>query len=130
MKKLRVMLLEDETFTRQTIRTALEQNNIKVVFDTDQVALAIEYATNNPLDVAVCDYNLGKGPNGIDAANALRRIHEGLGIILLTAFLNPRQLESKISKLPRGSKYLIKHTVTDIGVLVREIQAVGRPQGG
>ena len=129
MKKLRVMLLEDEIFTRQTIRTALEQNNVKVVFDTDQVALAIDYATKNSFDVAVCDYNLGKGPNGIDAANALRRIQDDLGIILLTAFLNPRQLESKISKLPRGSKYLIKQTVTDIGVLIREIEAVGRPQG-
>jgi DNA-binding NarL/FixJ family response regulator len=129
MKKLRVMLLEDETFTRQTIKTALEQNDIQVVFDTDQVALAIEYASENPLDVAVCDYNLGKGPNGIDAANALRRLQEDLGIVLLTAFLNPRQLESKMSKLPRGSKYLIKHSVTDIGVLVREIEAVAGRSG-
>ena len=123
MKKLRLMLIEDETFTRATIKTALEQQGLKILFDTATVSEAIDFAGKNKLDAAVIDYNLGSGPNGIDVANALRDLQPNLGIILLTAFLNPRQLEAKMSKLPVGSKYLIKHTVTDIGVLVREIES-------
>ena len=116
------MLIEDEAFTRATIRTALEQQGLRILFDTDKVSEAIDFAKTNKLDAAVIDYNLGSGPNGIDVANALRELQPSIGIVLLTAFLNPRQLEAKISKLPVGSKYLIKHTVTDIGVLVREIE--------
>ena len=41
----------------------------------------------------------------------------------MTAFLNPTQLPTLLTKLPRGSKYLIKHSVSEISVLVREIEA-------
>ena len=121
MKKTKVILIEDEEFTRTTIRTALTQQGLDIVFDTDRVSAAIEFAKRNEIDAAVIDYNLGNGPTGIDAANALRKNDPELGIVLLTAFLNPLQLESKMAKLPRGSKYLIKHSVSEIGVLVREI---------
>ena len=123
MKKTKVILIEDEEFTRTTIRTALTQQGLDIVFDTDRVSAAIEFAKRNEIDAAVIDYNLGNGPTGIDAANALRKNDPELGIVLLTAFLNPLQLESKMAKLPRGSKYLIKHSVSEIGVLVREIEA-------
>jgi DNA-binding NarL/FixJ family response regulator len=123
LKKTKVILIEDEEFTRTTIRTALTQQGLDIVFDTDRVSAAIEFAKRNEIDAAVIDYNLGNGPTGIDAANALRKNDPELGIVLLTAFLNPLQLESKMAKLPRGSKYLIKHSVSEIGVLVREIEA-------
>jgi len=123
LKKTKVILIEDEEFTRTTIRTALTQQGLDIVFDTDRVSAAIEFAKRNEIDAAVIDYNLGNGPTGIDAANALRKNDPELGIVLLTAFLNPLQLESKMAKLPRGSKYLIKHSVSEISVLVREIEA-------
>ena len=123
MKKTKVILIEDEEFTRTTIRTALIQQGLDIVFDTDRVSAAVEFAKRNEIDAAVIDYNLGNGPTGIDAANALRKNDPELGIVLLTAFLNPLQLESKMAKLPRGSKYLIKHSVSEISVLVREIEA-------
>ena len=68
-------------------------------------------------------YNLGAGPNGIDAANGLRKIDRNIGFVLMTAFLNPTQLPTLLTKLPSGSKYLIKHSVSEISVLVREIEA-------
>ena len=127
MKKLKIMLIEDELFTRKTIQAALEQNNFKIAFETDQVSAALEFAQNNTLDAVVVDYNLGSGPNGIDAANALRKLQPTIGVVLLSAFLNPRQLQSKMAKLPPGSRYLIKHAVTDISVLVNEINEVVAP---
>ena len=43
--------------------------------------------------------------------------------MLLTAFLNPAELDTKISQLPAGSRYLVKHSVSDIKILVKEILA-------
>ena len=120
-KKSRVMMVEDDEFTRSTIKTALINKGMDIVFDTASVKEAMEYARNNRPEVAVLDYNLGKGPNGIDLANQLRRIQPDIAIVLLTAFLDPAQLDKRIAELPEGSRYLIKHSVTKIDVLIEEI---------
>lgn len=114
-------MVEDDEFTRATVKSALESKGMNIVFDTASVKDAIDFAKNNRPEVAVLDYNLGKGPNGIDLANQLRRFQPGIAIVLLTAFIDPAQLDKKIAELPIGSKYLIKHSVTKIEVLVDEI---------
>ena len=119
--KLNVMLVEDDDFTRSTVKSALQGQGLNIVYDTALVKEGIEFAKKNRPDVAVLDYNLGKGPNGIDLANQLRKMQPEIGIVLLTAFLNPAELDSKISQLPAGSRYLVKHSVSDIKILVKEI---------
>jgi CheY-like chemotaxis protein len=119
--KLNVMLVEDDDFTRSTVKSALIGQGLNIVYDTALVKEGIEFAKKNRPDVAVLDYNLGKGPNGIDLANQLRKMQPEIGIVLLTAFLNPAELDSKISQLPAGSRYLVKHSVSDIKILVKEI---------
>ena len=114
-------MVEDDEFTRSTIKTALINKGMDIVFDTASVKEAMEYARNNRPEVAVLDYNLGKGPNVIDLANQLRRIQPDIAIVLLTAFLDPAQLDKRIAELPEGSRYLIKHSVTKIDVLIEEI---------
>lgn len=114
-------MVEDDEFTRSTIKTALINKGMNIVFDTASVKDAMEFARNNRPEVAVLDYNLGKGPNGIDLANQLRRIQPDIAIVLLTAFLDPAQLDKRIAELPEGSRYLIKHSVTKIDVLIDEI---------
>jgi DNA-binding NarL/FixJ family response regulator len=115
------MLVEDDEFTRSTIKAALENQGLKIVYDTALVKDGIEFAKKNRPDIAVLDYNLGRGPNGIDLANQLRKIQPSIGIVLLTAFLNPSELDAKIALLPPGSRYLVKHSVSNIKVLVNEI---------
>ena len=119
--KLNVMLVEDDDFTRSTVKSALVGQGLNIVYDTAFVKEGIEFAKKNRPDVAVLDYNLGKVPNGIDLANQLRKMQPEIGIVLLTAFLNPAELDSKISQLPAGSRYLVKHSVSDIKILVKEI---------
>jgi len=119
--KLKVMLVEDDEFTRATVKSALQGQGLNIVYDSASVKDGIEFAKQNRPDVAVLDYNLGKGPNGIDLANQLRRMQPEIGIVLLTAFLNPAELDTKISQLPAGSRYLVKHSVSNIKVLVKEI---------
>ncbi len=120
--ELSVLMVEDDDFTRKTVKSALVGQGINVIFDTSNVKDAIEYAKTNVANVAVLDYNLGKGPNGIDLANQLRIIQPNIAIVLLTAFLDPAQLDKRVAELPAGSRYLIKHSVTKIDVLIDEIE--------
>ena len=126
---LRIMLVEDDDFTRSTLRTALETQGLDIVYDAGTVKGGLEGAKSLRPDVAVLDYNLGKGPNGIDLANQLRKFQPSIGIVLLTAFLNPTELDSKISQLPLGSRYLVKHSVNKIEVLVKEITEAAKYKG-
>jgi CheY-like chemotaxis protein len=119
--KLNVMLVEDDDFTRSTVKSALQGQGLNIIYDTAFVKDGVEFAKKNRPDVAVLDYNLGKGPNGIDLAIQLRKMQPEIGIVLLTAFLNPAELDTKIARLPAGSRYLIKHSVSNINVLVKEI---------
>jgi CheY-like chemotaxis protein len=121
VSKLQIMLVEDDEFTRSTVKSALMGQGLNIVYDTAFVKDGVEFAKKNRPDVAVLDYNLGKGPNGIDLAIQLRRIQPEIGIVLLTAFLNPAELDAKLSQLPPGSRYLLKHSVSNIKVLVDEI---------
>jgi DNA-binding NarL/FixJ family response regulator len=117
----KVMLVEDDDFTRKTIKESLMQSGIEIVHDTNTVIDAINFAKKYLPDIAIVDYNLGNGPNGIDLANQLRKMQPEIGIILLTAYLDPMQLASKVLLLPPGSRYISKHDVTDIAVLISEI---------
>ena len=123
MSATRIILIEDDDLTRTTIESALNKKGLDVLFSTASISEALIFARKNSPQAAVIDYNLGAGPNGIDAANGLRKIDRNIGIVLMTAFLNPTQLPTLLTKLPRGSKYLIKHSVSEISVLVREIEA-------
>ena len=123
---LRIMLVEDDDFTRATLRSALIAQGLDIVHDVGTVKGGLESAKSLRPDVAVLDYNLGKGPNGIDLANQLRKFQPSIGIVLLTAFLNPAELDTKISQLPQGSRYLVKHSVNKIEVLVKEINEAAK----
>ncbi len=121
LSQISVMMVEDDETTRNVIKNSLLKNKINVVFDTAFVKDALNFAKQNRPEVAVLDYNLGPGPNGIDLANQLRKFQPQIGIVLLTAFLDPTQLKKRISELPKGSTYLIKHDVVDIQVLIDAI---------
>lgn len=118
-----IMMVEDDEYTRSTVKSALISKGLNIVYDTSTVKDAIQFAMSHRPQVAVLDYNLGKGPNGIDLANQLRKIEPSIAIVLLTAFLDPAQLDKRVSELPPGSRYLIKHNVTKIEVLIQEIEA-------
>jgi len=121
MQRVRVMLVEDDSFTRTTMKAALQLQGVEIVHDTASVASAMQVASSIKPDAAVLDLDLGKGPNGIDLALGLRRILPKIGIVLLTGFYDPRFLDPKIATLPPGSRYLVKRDIHEIEKLHEEI---------
>jgi DNA-binding NarL/FixJ family response regulator len=121
MQRVRVMLVEDDAFTRTTMKAALQLQGIEIVHDTASVASAMKVASVIKPDAAVLDLDLGNGPTGIDLALGLRRILPKIGIVLLTGFYDPRFLNPRIAKLPSGSRYLVKRDIHEIEKLHHEI---------
>jgi len=120
---LKVMVVEDDDFTRATVKAALENRGFQSVFDTAKASKALNFAKETKIDIALLDYNLGKGPNGIDLANELRTLQPTVAIILLTAFVSTSHFEMRLAELPSGSRIVIKNSVNKIEILVEEIKS-------
>ena len=117
-----VMVVEDDSFTRSTLCTALTSLGIKIVAETGSIKDAISLAREHKPDACLIDLDLGKGPTGIDLAYALRKLKIDIGIVFLTTYDDPRFLRSNMSVLPGGAEYLVKKSVKDILVVVSTLQ--------
>jgi len=122
MSRIRVMVVEDDDFTRSTVVSALQIQGVDVICQTGSIGPAMRLAQELKPDAVIVDLDLGAGPTGIDLAIALRRKFARMGIVILTTFEDPRLLNPKIPDPPTGTEYLIKRTVGDIELLYKGIQ--------
>lgn len=122
----RVIIVENDIFTRTTLATALSANNIEVLAVAENASGAIRAALDHNPDVAILDLDLGPGPSGIDIAYALRADRPTLGIVFVTSYKDPRLAAMYLPPLPQGASYIDKNSLEDFNVLVTEILAVTR----
>lgn len=106
----RVILVEDNSFTRSTVAAGLSAEGCTVhSVATAREAMAI--AADSSPACAVIDLHLGRGPSGIDVAHGLRERDPGIGIVMLTSFADPRLLSDDQQELPPGTVYAVKNEV-------------------
>jgi DNA-binding NarL/FixJ family response regulator len=110
----KILILEDNDFTRGLLVTSLTASGFEVALSGKTALLAIEGVKKHDIEVALLDLDLGHGPSGIDVALALRKVNPLLGIVFLTTFQDPRLSQSRSLELPIGSRYLVKSQSTDI----------------
>jgi len=112
----RVLVVEDDGFTRMLLRGQLEQLGYEVVADTGAAAEALDAAISLRPDVALLDLDLGRGPTGIDVAYGLRRQLPTIGLVMLTSYADTRLIGEQRG-LPPGGLALVKRTLEDATIL-------------
>ncbi len=117
----RVLLVDDDPFTRMMLTTTLNTLGYKVVGDAPSAASALRMARDLRPTVAVLDLDLGEGPTGIDVAHGLRNVNPAIGIVMLSTYEEPRLMGHNQPPLPEGSLYLVKKTVIDPAILDRAV---------
>ena len=117
----RVLVVEDDDFTRTTLAGALAHAGYEIVGAVGDAGNAVGRVTALLPDCAVLDLDLGPGPTGIDIAHGMRRALPALGIVILTSFSDPRLLSTSLKDLPLGASYVVKQSLTDLGILVAAI---------
>lgn len=127
MAVVKVLLIEDEAFTRSLLSAALA-GPILDIHSGVSAKYALDTAASNPIDVAVLDLDLGGGPSGIDIAHALRQQHPHMGLVLLTSYSDPRLSSAQERALPLGTRYITKSSLDDLNQLITVIlQAKSEP---
>lgn len=120
---LRILLVDDDPFTRVTLTSTLRDLGCVVVADADSVTSALRRAREVTFDAAIIDLDLGEGPTGIDLARGLRRFNGDVPIVMLSTYAEPRLIGVNAPELPPGVIYLMKGSVTTPDVLGRALAA-------
>jgi len=128
MTSKRVLIVDDDPFTRVTVTGTLSGLGYEVVAQAGSVAETMSLSADTPVDIAVLDLNLGEGPTGIDLARALRREHPDIGIVMLSTYEEPRLMGNNLPALPEGSVYVVKRAITEPGILERALQIASDPE--
>lgn len=116
---LRVLLVEDDSFTRQLIANNLSQQGFKVS-SCATASAAIELIASNDPHVVVSDLDLGKGASGVDLLRLINREFPWIGLVALSAHSTSMLVGS--GELPEGIPYLVKSAIKDlseIGATIR-----------
>ncbi len=114
---LKVLVLEDDPFTRLSVVSALRHFGFNVVVEEADPASALEKASLSNPEVAMLDLHLGQGATGLDVAKELRRVNPRIGIVMLTSFEDPRLLGPSLPPVPRGTVYLTKRSIQNLTLL-------------
>lgn len=108
MKNARLILVEDDPFTRATLGDALALHGYDIRARVATAFDAIEAQRIHSPQVALLDLDLGVGASGIDVAIALREQNPTIGIVFLTTYKDPRLINSNMPNLPEGAIFLNK----------------------
>jgi two-component system nitrate/nitrite response regulator NarL len=110
--QIRLLIVEDDTFTRTTLQATLQHLGYQVSA-AENVRKAIHILANERIDAAVIDLDLGAGPNGLDLIRILEERNPEIAIVLLTSFVDPRLLETRGNPLPERCIYVLKQSLSD-----------------
>lgn len=122
---MRVVIADDTMLTRQGIAGVLADGGVEVVAAVGDPESLIREVDRTRPDAAVVDIRMPPThtDEGIQATARLRAAHPALGVLLLSAYVDPEYAVQLLEEHPGGIGYLLKDRVSD-GVLL--VDALGR----
>jgi DNA-binding NarL/FixJ family response regulator len=128
---LSAVLADDDRLTAISLAESLERHGVKAVAVAHSAGDAVTEVLGKRPDVVITDLDFGPGPTGIDVAIQARRVLPRIGVVIVTAYQDPRLLASSLPDAPLGTVYLVKQQLsspTQVADAARE--AVARAATG
>jgi DNA-binding NarL/FixJ family response regulator len=126
---LRVVFAEDNYLVRQGVTSLLtEVEDIDVVAVASDLASLLESVAEASPDVVLTDIRMPPTHTneGIQAARQIRSRHPGVGVVVLSQYVEEDYVFELLADGVAGLGYLLKERVTDLDELVRALTEVAR----
>jgi DNA-binding NarL/FixJ family response regulator len=126
---LRVVFAEDNYLVRQGVTSLLtEVEDIDVVAVASDLASLLESVAEASPDVVLTDIRMPPTHTneGIEAARQIRSRHPGVGVVVLSQYVEEDYVFELLANGVAGLGYLLKERVTDLDELVRALTEVAR----
>ena len=120
-KTIRVLLVEDDDFTRNVVREMLVASGIEV-HPVSSVAQAIESLDDFDPHVVLTDLDLGHGPDGGDLLTKISEERPWIGMVIMTAHASPELAINDAARIPENAGYIVKSELHSIQNLIRLIE--------
>ena len=120
-KGFKVMLVEDEEFTRNMVAEMLTTSGV-TVSSVDTVAKAIATIDSFDPHVVLTDLDLGHGPDGADLLLKVFKDRPWTGMVIMTAHASPELAISDASRIPDPTVYIVKSEIKSIANLLLAIE--------
>ena len=129
-RPLRVAIAEDNVLLREGIARLLTEAGFEIVGQSSTADdLLLKVRSYHP-DVAIVDIRMPPThtDEGLRAAKTIREQHPGVGVLVLSEYLEPAYAMEVISDNAEGVGYLLKQRVSELGEFSSAVQRVA--EGG
>jgi DNA-binding NarL/FixJ family response regulator len=129
-QRVRVIVGEDQSFVREGIVRVLDDGDFDVVGTAADARELIRLADAYQPDVVVADIQMPpeNSDDGLRAALAIRAAHPGVGILVLSQFLEDAYALALVADGAQGVGYLLKEKVGDLRMFTDAVRRVA--EGG
>jgi DNA-binding NarL/FixJ family response regulator/class 3 adenylate cyclase len=129
-KGLRVVLADDSVLLREGIARLLEDAGFDVVGQSENPEdLMLKVRSYSP-DVAIVDIRMPptQTDEGLRAAQEIREKHPGVGVLVLSQYVEPAYAMELLAESAEGVGYLLKDRVSDLDEFAAAVRRVA--EGG
>jgi DNA-binding NarL/FixJ family response regulator len=123
---VRVVVAEDTMLTREGIVRLLEEAGIEVVAQAEDADALMRHVRLERPDAAIVDIRMPPThtDEGLRAAQSIRTEHAGVGVLLLSHYVEPSYALRLIEDHPERVGYLLKERIFDVALLVDALRRI------
>jgi DNA-binding NarL/FixJ family response regulator len=123
---VRVLVGEDQPFVREGIVRVLQEGGFEVVATAADAPELVQMAAAFRPDVIIADIQMppGHADDGLRAALAIRAAHPGIGVLVLSQFLEDAYAFDLVADGAQGVGYLLKEKVGDLRMFTDAVRRV------
>jgi DNA-binding NarL/FixJ family response regulator len=118
----KVLLVEDEEFTRGLLTSSLEKSGVEVR-SCPSVSIALTLLQEFEPHVVITDLDLGQGPSGVHLLERVAQQTPWVGMAILSAHASPELAVRDGYRIPEGTVYAVKSEIASAEDLVILVQA-------
>ena len=125
---MRVVIVEDQALLREGLVALLREQGIEVVAQAEDAPGLLRIVAGHKPDVAIVDVRLPPSftDEGLRAALEARERQPGLGVLVLSQYVEPVYTAELLESGEGGIGYLLKERVGDVRGFVDAVQRVAR----
>lgn len=110
MEKIRLVIVDDELTSRNTLKKYLENDKTyEVVADFQNGKTVLEWLRKNPIDILLCDMQMAE-MNGVELMRNVHIIDEYLPVIAISGFDDFNYVRGSL--VNGAANYLLKHELS------------------
>ncbi len=125
---MRVVIAEDQALLREGIVALLREKGIDVVAQAEDAPGLLRVLAGHKPDLAIVDVRLPPTftDEGVRAALEARAKYPGLGVLILSQYVEPVYTAELLDSGEGGIGYLLKERVGDVKAFIEAVESVAR----